>query len=75
MNLTISVDSHVLKRARIRAVEEDTSVNAVLRDCLNAYAGGAGRKHQAVRRLLLLAETGGSGRGGAMWTRDELHER
>ena len=75
MNLTISVDSHVLKRARIRAVEEDTSVNAVLRDCLEAYAGGAGRNRQAVRRLFLLAETSESGRGGAAWTRDELHER
>ncbi len=75
MNLTISVDSHVLKRARIRAVEEDTSVNAVLRDWLEAYAGGAGRNRQAVRRLLRLSEISGSGRGGARWTRDELHER
>ena len=75
MNLTISVDSHVLKRARIRAVEEDTSVNAVLRDCLEAYAGGRGRNHEAIRRLLLLAEANESGRGSARWTRDELHER
>ncbi|MXX76136.1 MAG: hypothetical protein F4210_17880 [Holophagales bacterium] len=75
MNLTISVDNHVLKRARIRAVEEDTSVNAVLRDCLEASAGGAGGNHRAVRRLLLLAETSESGRGGATWARDELHER
>ena len=75
MNLTITVDSHVLKRARLRALEEDTSVNAVLGDYLEAYAGGAGRNRQAVRRLLLLAETGESGRGDAAWTRDELHER
>ena len=75
MNLTITVDSNVLKRARLRALEEDTSVNAVLGDYLEAYAGGAVRNRQAVRRLLLLAETGESGRGGAAWTRDELHER
>ena len=75
MNLTITVDSHVLKRARLRALEEDTSVNAVLADYLKAYAGGTVRNHQAVRRLLLLAESVDSGRGRAAWTRDELHER
>ena len=39
MNLTIVVDDDILKRARIRALEEDTSVNAVLRAYLTAYAG------------------------------------
>ena len=29
MNLTIVVDDGILKRARIRAIEENTSVNAV----------------------------------------------
>ena len=75
MKLTITVDSHVLKRARIRALEEGTSVKAVLGDYLEAYAGGAERSSQAVRRLLLLAKSSESGRGGAVWTRDELHER
>lgn len=56
-------------------MEEGTFVNAVLRDCLEAFAGGARRNHEAVRRLLFLAKTSESGRGGAMWTRDELHER
>ena len=39
MNLTITVDDQVLKRARLRALQEGTSVNAVLRECLEAYAG------------------------------------
>ena len=39
-NLTITVDEQTLKRARMRALEEDTSVNAVLREYLEAYAGG-----------------------------------
>ena len=38
-NLTITVDEQVLKRARIRALEDDTSVNALLRDYLEVYAG------------------------------------
>lgn len=75
MNLTISIDSQVLKRARLRALEEDTSVNAVLGDFLKAYAGGTLRNREAVRRLLRLAEISESGRGDSAWTRDELHER
>ena len=38
MNLTITVDADVLKRARIRATGEGTSVNAVLCDHLAVYA-------------------------------------
>lgn len=37
-NLTINVDEEVLKRARIRALEENTSVNAVLGEYLKGYA-------------------------------------
>jgi len=75
VNLTIAVDRHVLKRARLRALAEDTSVNAVLVDCLEAYAGGILRNREAVRRLVRLAETGESGRAAAAWMRDELYER
>jgi plasmid stability protein len=39
-NLTIAVDEEVIKRARIRAIEEGTSVSARLRDFLAAYAQG-----------------------------------
>ena len=75
MNLTITIDNDVLKRARIRALQEDTSVNAVLRDHLVAYAGGPGRRREAARRLVTLSKTTGAGRGTATWTRDDLHER
>lgn len=75
MNLTITVDGEILKRARIRALEEDTSVNAVLRDHLEAYAREPGRRRDAVGRLVAIARTAGTGRGTATWTRDELHER
>jgi len=37
-NLTIAIDDAVLKQARIRAIEQGTSVNAVLRDYLTDYA-------------------------------------
>lgn len=38
-NLTITVDAELLKRARVRAAEDDTSVNAILRQELERYAG------------------------------------
>ena len=72
MNLTIAVDDEVLRRARIRALEEGSSVNAVLREHLESYAGAARRRRAAVARLLLLSKTARSGRGAAVWTRGEL---
>jgi plasmid stability protein len=74
-NLTISVDDEVLRQARIRAIEQGTSVNAVLREYLEAYAGVKPRWEEAVNDLLRLSERTISGRGGCQWTREELHER
>ena len=75
MNLTIVVDDDILKRARIRAIEENTSVNAVVRAYLATYAGASRRRDDACERLLALSRASRSRRGGAVWSRDELHER
>ena len=75
MNLTITVDKDVLKRARIRAITEETSVNAVVREFLSAYARAADSRRAAVESLLALSNTATSARGSAQWTRDELHDR
>lgn len=75
MNLMIAVDGETLKRARIRALEENTSVNAVLNEYLQAYAGLTLRRQQALGDLLESSRQAASGRGGRRWTRDELHER
>lgn len=77
MKLTITVDREVLARARIRALEERTSVNAVLRGCLEVYVAGKPRQRcrEAIEGLLTLSRTAGAGRGNAIWTRDELHQR
>jgi hypothetical protein len=77
-NLTISVPSDVLKRARLRALEEDTSVNAVLAAYLEAYSRAdddVRRRECAVARILDLSEQSGAGSGGRTWSRDALHER
>lgn len=75
MNLTIAVDDDVLLMARQRALEENTSVNAVLRRHLELYAGAGRQQSEAVARLLDISEAVQSGRGESRWTRDSLHER
>ncbi len=75
MNLTITVEDDVLKRARIRALEENTSVNAILREYLESYAGVSARRRDALEHLLRLSERSEAGRGDATWTRDDLHDR
>lgn len=73
-NLTITVDEEVLRRARIRALEQGTSVNRVLGEYLAAYAG-APSQEQAVARALAVARRAPAGSGGRRWRRDELYER
>ena len=77
-NLTISVPSDVLKRARLRALEEDTSVNAVLAAYLEAYSRADDhrrRRERALAHVLDLSGQSATGSGGRRWSRDELHER
>ena len=74
-NLTITVDDEVLKRARVRATEQGTSVNAVLRDYLEQYAGTRSAQEQALSNLLALSGRARSRRGRRTWSRDDLHER
>ena len=75
-NLTLRIDADLLRRARIRASERGTSVNAVVREFLEAYAGGE-RETAALQALRALADhtRASSGPGGRSWTRDEIHDR
>lgn len=74
-NLTITVDDELLRRARARAASAGTSVNSVLRESLAAWAGGGDERARAIASLLERSRRARSRRGGARWTRDELHER
>ena len=74
-NLTITVDEQTLKRARMRALEEDTSVNAVLRNYLEEYSGVRQERREAGRRLLELSEKSrASSEGKGLPSREELYE-
>jgi hypothetical protein len=75
-NLTVTVDERVLRRARIRALEQGTSVNAVVSGYLEQYAG-ADPTAAALAGFLDLAARlhAGSGLGGRTWRRDDLYDR
>lgn len=73
-NLTIAVDDDLLRRARIRAAENDTSVNAVLRSELERFAGPADIDVAAGLRALAHLVPDQSGRTGRDWTRVGLYE-
>jgi len=78
-NLTLSIDAGVLRRARVRAIEEDTSVNAQVREFLIAYSSrdGLTKQREAMSRLVGLAQSLDSGGGltDRVWTRGDLHDR
>lgn len=74
-NVTLAIDDDILRRARIRALEQGTSVNALIREYLAAFAGAADERRRAVQDLLTLSRTARSGSGGRKWPRDEVHDR
>jgi hypothetical protein len=74
-NLTITVDEQVLKKARIRALEEGTSVSALLRSYLEGYVRDVETRKKAIKDILALSRTSRAASGGRRATRDELHER
>lgn len=75
-NLTVSIQDDIIRRARRRALERGTSVNALVAAYLERYAG-PDPAEEALTAFLELAEgtTAGSGGMGRTWTRDDLHDR
>jgi hypothetical protein len=74
-NLTIDVDEDLLKKAHTRASSEGTSVNEVLCNFLESYAGANYEQAAAVREILDIARQSKSRHFGKRWTRDELYDR
>jgi plasmid stability protein len=62
-NLTLAIDDDLLRLARVRAAEQGTSVNAVVRDLLAGFAA-TDRVHAARRRLVALSISSAAGSGG-----------
>ena len=73
-NLTLTIDEDVLRRARIKAIEQKTSVNAIVREFLESYSQADDTK--AIEEFLEIANrnASSSGPGGRTWTREEIYE-
>ena len=75
-NLTVTVDEQVLRKARIRALEHGTSVNAIVSDYLERYAG-TGATASALGGFLELAAgtDAASPPTGRSWRREDIYDR
>ncbi len=76
-NLSLTIDASVLRRAQVRALEERTSLDAVVRQFLENYAG-AGQRVAAMTAFVDLAEhpdAGSRGTGGRLAREDIYIER
>lgn len=74
-NLTVVVDERVLLQARMRALQQGTSVNAVVRRYLELYAAGDEKYRQTTERLLELAQASPASSQGRRWSRADIYER
>jgi plasmid stability protein len=74
-NLTIAIEDDVLKKARLKAVEDGTSVNAVVREFLREYTGNASRRVESAKQLIALAHESATEIGPITWKREDLYDR
>ena len=58
-NLTLAIDEDLLRRARVRAAEQGTSVNAVVSQLIEGYSS-SDRAENARKRLVALSITSAS---------------
>jgi Family of unknown function (DUF6364) len=72
MNVTLSIDEQIVARARKKADSLGKSLNQLIRDYLQALAGGDDPE-SSIDELKKLSGTGHS--RGWRFNRDELHER
>ena len=74
MNVTLSIDGDLLKRAREAAKRRGTSLNQMIRDLLSEVTSDTDPR-ATVRELQELWAESQAGSQGRTWTREELHDR
>jgi hypothetical protein len=73
-NLTLSLDTELIRKARVLAAERSTSVSQMLGKLLEAMVEDAAQYDRAKRSAVAQLHIGFH-LGGRPATRDELHER
>ena len=76
-NITLALPKHLLQRAKLLAVQKQTSISGLLTEALEEMVDlEEGYSRARDRHLALMAQGFDLGTGGSIdWTRDELHER
>lgn len=74
-NITVSVDDEVYRQARIKAAERDTSVSALVKDYLVAFANDEGRFERLLQQERALRARVTNFRASDRLSRDELYDR
>ena len=74
-NITFSIEEEDLKKARIKALQEDTSLEDVIRDFMKQYINRNTRYLQLTGRLLKHTEHLNEFEGGRNWIREDLYYR
>jgi hypothetical protein len=74
MNITLSVEDEVVRRARHTAQSMGTSLNQIIRDYLEELAGRSSAEDDVREVRELSARSGGHSRGWK-FDRQEIHER
>jgi hypothetical protein len=74
-NLTIAIEDDILKKARLKAVEDGTSVNAMVREFLREYTGNRSARLESAKRLIALAHEHATEVGPITWKREDLYDR
>lgn len=76
-NVTLTLPEPLLKRFRVYAAEQDTSMSALMSQAIQQMVDqDSGRREAATRLIQRMRAAADLGTGGVpSWTRDELHER
>lgn len=73
MNITLSIDEEVVRRARAVVSRQGKSLNQAVRDHL-AFLASRGEDGDPAGDLFSLMDEGKGRTKGKRWTREELHE-
>jgi|HubBroStandDraft_5_1064220.scaffolds.fasta_scaffold42420_2 predicted transcriptional regulator len=74
-NLTIRLDRETIRKAKILAAKQSTSISALVAEQVDKLIGEDDAYEQAMKRSLALMKQGFHMGGVHNWDRDSLHDR
>jgi uncharacterized protein DUF6364 len=74
-NLTLSIDEELLRSARKVALDRNTSVNQIIRECLQRLVQETDGQRAAILGIEEIFRNSRYEIGAKDWTRDDLYER